>query len=82
MNSPRIAILGVILESNRQAEVATRADFEGHYILEGEGLLAAARADKIVMAPETATFVQMMDATGPWEPLSANTRELSSKRSC
>ncbi len=68
-SSPRIAILGVILESNRQSPVATRADFESHYVLEGEELLAAARAPQTVIAPEAAAFVQMMDATGPWQPL-------------
>ena len=69
MTSPRIAILGVILESNRQSPVATRADFASHYILEGETLLTAARTPRSVVAPEAAAFVQLMDATGPWQPL-------------
>ena len=69
MRPPRIAILGVILESNRQSPVASRADFESHYIVEGEDLLSAARAPQTVIAPEAAAFVQMMDATGDWEPL-------------
>ena len=69
MAGPRIAILGAILESNRQSPVATRADFESHYILEGEALLTATRTPKSVVAPEAAAFVQMMDATGPWEPV-------------
>ena len=69
MKSPRIAILGVILESNRQSPVATRADFESHYILEGDALLSAAREEHSVIAPEAAAFVKMMDATGEWTPL-------------
>ncbi len=69
MTGPRIAILGVILESNRQSPVATRADFESHYVLEGKALLTAARAPNSVIAPEAAAFVKMMDATGNWEPL-------------
>lgn len=69
MTRPRIAILGVILESNRQSPVATRADFESHYVLEGEALLSAARSAQTVIAPEAAAFVQFMDATGDWEPL-------------
>ena len=69
MGSPRIAVFGVILESNRQAAVATQGDFESHYVLEGDALLKAARTDNSVIAPEFKSFVQMMDATGPWEPL-------------
>jgi microcystin degradation protein MlrC len=66
---PKIALLGVILESNRLSPVATRADFESFYLLEGEELLATARGVNPVIAPEAAAFVQMMDATGPWQPV-------------
>lgn len=69
MAPPRIALLGVILESNRQSPVATRADFASHYTLEGDALLEAARTPRSVIAPEAAAFVQAMDATGPWEPV-------------
>ncbi|MBU2533375.1 MAG: M81 family metallopeptidase [Alphaproteobacteria bacterium] len=68
-SNPRIAILGVILESNRSSPVATRADFESHYVLEGAALLSAAREPNSVIAPEAAAFVQIMDATGPWQPV-------------
>lgn len=67
--NPKIALLGVILESNRLSPVATRADFESLYVLEGDDLLAAARQPQSVIAPEAAAFVQMMDATGPWTPV-------------
>jgi microcystin degradation protein MlrC len=66
---PKIALLGVILESNRLSPVATRNDFDSLYVLEGDELLAAARAPNSVMAPEASAFVQMMDATGPWQPV-------------
>lgn len=69
MVSPKIALLGVILESNRSASVATHEDFESLYIREGDELLADARSPHPVIAPEAAAFVQMMDATGPWQPM-------------
>ncbi len=69
MSNPRIALLGVILESNRQSPVATLADFESHYVLEGQALLDAARAERSVIAPEAASFVKLMDATGDWQPV-------------
>jgi microcystin degradation protein MlrC len=69
MTSPKIAVLGVILESNRSSPVATPEDFESHYIREGAELLADARSPHPVIAPEAAAFVQMMDATGAWQPV-------------
>ena len=69
MGAPRIAIFGVILESNRQAAVATQADFDSHYVLEGDAILDAARSNESVITPEAKAFIRMMDATGPWEPV-------------
>ena len=66
---PRIALLGMILESNRFAAPATRADFESLTWLEGEALLAEARAPTPSLAPEFAAFVRALDATGPWTPV-------------
>ena len=66
---PKIALLGVILESNRLSPVATRADFESLYVVEGSDLLGAARQPNSAIAPEASAFVQMMDATGPWQPV-------------
>jgi hypothetical protein len=43
MHGPRVAIIGVWLESNRFAPVAGRKDFQGFYELEGEAILRAAR---------------------------------------
>lgn len=64
---PRVAVLGVALESNRMSPVATRADFEGAYLLEGDSILTEARAKHPYIMREASAFVQAMDATGPWE---------------
>jgi len=69
MTGPRVGILGIILESNRASPVATRDEFASLYILEGEAILSAARAPDTVIAPEASAFVQMMDATGAWQPV-------------
>lgn len=67
--APRVALLGMILESNRFAAPATRADFERLTWAEGAALLAEARAPAPSLAPEFAAFVRAMDATGPWAPV-------------
>ncbi len=69
MTHPRVAIIGVWLESNRQAPVATEADFRSFYQLEGEAILDAAREPQPFLIAEAAAFVKTMDATGPWEPV-------------
>ncbi len=69
MPGPRVAILGVILESNRQAPVAGEADFRDHTWLEGAEILAEARKPVSHIAREAAAFVATMDATGTWEPI-------------
>jgi microcystin degradation protein MlrC len=69
MRSPRIAIVGVWLESNRQAPVATHDDFKSYYYLEGEAILDAARMPNPLIMGEAAAFVKAMDATGPWTPI-------------
>ena len=69
MSGPRVAILGVWLESNRQAPVATEADFRSFYLLEGAEILEAARVANPYLMGEAAAFVKTMDATGPWQPI-------------
>lgn len=69
MAGPRVGIIGVALESNRQAPVAGEADFKSHVLLEGEAILAEARARHPRILGEAAAFVKTMDATGPWEPV-------------
>ncbi|MEM6665245.1 MAG: M81 family metallopeptidase [Pseudomonadota bacterium] len=65
----RIAVFGIILESNRFAPVATQAEFASLYILEGDDILRDARSEEPVQATETTAFIRTMDATGPWEPV-------------
>ncbi|MGF1525234.1 MAG: M81 family metallopeptidase [Candidatus Competibacterales bacterium] len=66
---PRIALLGVILESNRFAPPAREADFQRLYWLEGDEILGAARRRASPIAPEVAAAVGTLDATGPWRPV-------------
>ncbi len=67
--SPRVAIIGVWLESNRFAPVAKERDFKEFYQLEGPAILEAARAKNPFILGEGAAFVKTMDATGAWEPV-------------
>ena len=67
MTAPRIAIAGMILESNRFAKPASQADFDSLTWAEGEALLDGARETTPSLAAECAAFVRAMDATGPWE---------------
>ena len=69
MQGPRVAIVGVWLESNRQAPVAKRSDFESYYLLQGNNILEASRAVNPTIMGEAAAFVKTMDATGPWVPV-------------
>ena len=68
-DGPRVAIIGVWLESNRQAPVAKEADFTSYYSFEGAAILEAARAPNPKIMGEAAAFVKTMDATGPWQPV-------------
>jgi microcystin degradation protein MlrC len=69
MTPPRVAILGVALESNRLSPVAVAADFAGVYVMRGQTILDEARAAHSRMLPEAAAFVTAMDATGSWQPV-------------
>ena len=69
MPSPRVALMGMILESNRYARPATRADFDSLTWLSGDELLAEARSEAPTLAKEFAAFVRAMDATGDWTPV-------------
>ncbi|MEL0002595.1 MAG: M81 family metallopeptidase, partial [Rhodospirillales bacterium] len=66
---PRIALAGMILESNRFAKPAEREDFSDFVWLEGKSLLAEARTKTSAIAPEFGGFIRAMDATGEWEPI-------------
>ncbi len=66
---PRVALMGMILESNRYARPATREDFESLTWLGGDALMAEARSPAPSLAVEFAAFVRAMDASGPWQPV-------------
>ena len=69
MTSPRVALLGLCLESNRFSPTATKDDFISRYWFEGDDMLAAGRAPVSPLAQEAGAFIRMMDATGPWQPV-------------
>jgi microcystin degradation protein MlrC len=66
---PRIAILGIHLESNAFAPVTTGDDFRTACYLEGEALLAEAARTAPAMPAEIPGFIEAMNASGPWEPV-------------
>ena len=68
---PRVALAGIVLESNAFAPTATEDDFRGRYHVESDTLLAEARAELSVIPKEMSAFVRAMDATGPWTPVPA-----------
>lgn len=69
MTGPRVALMGMILESNRYAKPAERADFESLTWMGGNALMTEARSEEPVIAREFCAFVAAMDATGPWTPV-------------
>jgi len=66
---PRIAILGIHLESNAFAPVTTAADFRESCYFEGEAMLAEAAKPAPAMPAEIPGFVQAMNASGAWQPV-------------
>ena len=68
-HGPRIALLGLALESNRWSKPATEADFRAACWLEGEAMLVEARAPAPAMPMEAAGFIRALDATGEWVPV-------------
>ena len=69
MTSPRVALMGMILESNRYSKPASKADFDSLTWMGGNALMAQARSETPSLAQEFAAFVRGMDATGPWTPV-------------
>lgn len=69
MAGPRVALMGMILESNRYAKPAERADFESLTWMGGNALMTEARSEEPVIAREFCAFVAAMDSTGPWTPV-------------
>ena len=69
MSLPRIALLGVSIECNRFAPMATEADFASRTLIAGPAMLDEARAPAPRMLAELPGFVAEMDAAGSWEPV-------------
>ncbi len=66
---PRVALLGFSIECNKFAPIATKAHFTARTYLEGDAIVAEARASNPRMLAETPGFVAAMDASGPWVPV-------------
>ena len=66
---PRIAILGIHLESNAFAPVTTEEDFRKSCYFEGDAMLIEAAKLAPAMPAEIPGFVEVMNATGPWQPV-------------
>src|SRR5262245_40359120 len=66
---PRVAILGIHLESNAFAPVTTGHDFRTSCYLEGQAMLTEAATEAPAMPAEVPGFIEAMNATGPWEPV-------------
>ena len=67
-NRPKVALLGLILESNRFARPAQREDFLSLTCLRANSLIAEANSSNPSLAIEFASFVKAMNASGEWEP--------------
>ena len=67
--SPRVALAGIVLESNAFAPVVGEEDFRSRYYFEGGEILDQAAATHSVMPMEMTAFVGAMNATGPWQPV-------------
>lgn len=65
----RVALCGVMLESNAFSPVATEENFRENLYIEGEEIVTEARKTVSRVPREMAAFVQAMDATGPWTPV-------------
>jgi len=66
---PRIAMMGMHLESNAFAPVTTGEDFRNACYLKGEALLVEAAKPAPAMPAEIPGFIEAMNASGAWEPV-------------
>src|SRR5215207_5418681 len=66
-NGPRIAILGIHLESNAFAPVTSEDDFRASCYYEGEAMLVEAAKPAPAMPAEIPGFVEAMNASGAWQ---------------
>lgn len=68
MTEKKIALLGMMLEANSFAPIATEADFRSRLYLEGDALWTEATQPVSALPQEFTSFVRTMNATGPWRP--------------
>ena len=66
---PRIALLGLMLESNSFAPVITEQDFRSRVYLEGQELLDDLNGPDPKLPTEMRGFAASMEAAGGWEPV-------------
>jgi microcystin degradation protein MlrC len=66
---PRVAILGLLLESNRFAPVVTEEEFVKRVYLAGDEILEDLRSSDPKLPTEIRGFAAAMDAHGSWEPV-------------
>lgn len=69
MSAPRIAILGFVLEANRNAPVSDRDVFEETLYLDGRGIAAELKGDRKGLPSAVQGFCEEMDAHGAWTPV-------------
>lgn len=69
IRAPRVALGGIILESNAFAPIATENDFRSRYYFEDNVILQEASKKHSVMPLEMTAFVRAMHATGSWQPV-------------
>ena len=67
--SPKIALLGFMLETNGFAPIADEAEFREKLWLEGDGMLEDVRGPASRDVGAIKGFVEVMDAHGPWKPV-------------
>lgn len=65
----RVAILGLMLESNRFAPVITEEDFLKRVYLAGDEILKDLHSSEPVLPTEIRGFAAEMDQRGDWEPV-------------
>ena len=69
MTTPKVALVGLKLESNRFSRPTEMNDFLSLNLLEGCALMEEARKPAPTLAKEFVAFVNAMDATGDWVPV-------------
>ncbi|MBC7437900.1 MAG: M81 family metallopeptidase [Bdellovibrionales bacterium] len=67
--TPRVALLGLLLESNRFAPVTTQDDFLNWVYLAGDEILRELDRTESRLPPEVRGFRNALDARGTWEPV-------------